>query len=45
MAGASSTHVVITLKFLQCWLRNHLRGKGSQAYIAETKAHIETMDI
>jgi Uma2 family endonuclease len=44
MAGASNTHVVITLN-IASMLRNHLRGSGCQAYISDTKAHIETMDI
>jgi Uma2 family endonuclease len=44
MAGASNTHVVITLN-IAAMLRNHLRGSGCQAYVSDTKAHIETMDI
>jgi Uma2 family endonuclease len=44
MAGASNTHVVISGNVF-AMLRNHLRGKGCQAYISDTKAHIETMDI
>jgi Uma2 family endonuclease len=44
MAGASNIHVVITLN-IASMLRNHLRGSGCQAYISDTKAHIESMDI
>ncbi|AFZ58195.1 Uma2 family endonuclease [Anabaena cylindrica FACHB-243] len=44
MAGASNTHVVISGNMF-AMLRNHLRGSGCQAYISDTKAHIETMDI
>jgi Uma2 family endonuclease len=44
MAGASNTHVVISGNVF-AMLRNHLRGKGCQAYISDTKAHIEKMDI
>lgn len=44
MAGASNTHVVISLN-MASMLRNHLRGSGCQAYIADTKAHIELLDI
>lgn len=44
MAGASNTHVVISGNVF-AMLRNHLRGSGCQAYISDTKAHIETMDI
>lgn len=44
MAGASNTHVVITGNVF-AMLRNHLRGSGCQAYISDTKAHIESMDI
>ncbi|MTJ07655.1 Uma2 family endonuclease [Anabaena sp. UHCC 0204] len=43
MAGASNTHVVITLNIASL-LRNHLRGSGCQAYVADTKAHIELID-
>ncbi|WP_016953227.1 Uma2 family endonuclease [Anabaena sp. PCC 7108] len=43
MAGASNTHVIITLN-IASMLRNHLRGRGCQAYIADTKAHIESID-
>ncbi|MTJ13011.1 Uma2 family endonuclease [Anabaena sp. UHCC 0187] len=43
MAGASNTHVVITLNIASL-LRNHLRGSGCQAYMADTKAHIELID-
>jgi Uma2 family endonuclease len=41
MAGASNTHVVISLN-IASRLRNHLRGSGCQAYISDTKAHIES---
>lgn len=44
MAGASNTHVIISGNVF-AMLRNHLRGKGCQAYISDTKAHIEKMDI
>lgn len=44
MAGASNTHVVISLN-MASMLRNHLRGKGCQTYISDTKAHIELLDI
>ncbi|HEY9802632.1 MAG TPA: Uma2 family endonuclease [Leptolyngbyaceae cyanobacterium] len=44
MAGASKTHVVISLN-MASMLRNHLRGRGCQAYISDTKAHIELLDI
>ncbi|MFM7406823.1 MAG: Uma2 family endonuclease [Cuspidothrix sp.] len=43
MAGASNIHVVITLNIASL-LRNHLRGSGCQTYIADTKAHIESID-
>jgi Uma2 family endonuclease len=43
MAGASNTHVIITLNIASL-LRNHLRGRGCQAYIADTKAHIESIN-
>jgi Uma2 family endonuclease len=43
MAGASNTHVIITGNIFAI-LRNHLRGSGCQAYIADTKAHIESID-
>ncbi len=42
MAGASNIHVFIILS-IASMLRNHMRGKGCQAYIADTKAHIETI--
>ncbi|HYX17550.1 MAG TPA: Uma2 family endonuclease [Nostoc sp.] len=44
MAGASNTHVIITGN-LFAMLRNHLRGSGCQAYISDTKAHIESINI
>ncbi|MTJ51379.1 Uma2 family endonuclease [Anabaena sp. UHCC 0253] len=43
MAGASNTHVIITGNVF-AMLRNHLRGSGCQAYVADTKAHIELID-
>jgi Uma2 family endonuclease len=43
MAGASNTHVIITLNIASI-LRNHLRGSGCQAYISDTKAHIESIN-
>ncbi|WP_066381449.1 MULTISPECIES: Uma2 family endonuclease [unclassified Anabaena] len=43
MAGASNTHVVISLNIASS-LRNHLRGKGCQAYISDTKVHIESLN-
>lgn len=43
MAGASNTHVIITLN-IASMLRNHLRGSGCQAYISDTKAHIESIN-
>lgn len=44
MAGASNTHVIISGNVF-AMLRNYLRVKGCQAYISDTKAHIEKMDI
>jgi Uma2 family endonuclease len=44
MAGASNTHVIIAGN-LFARLRNHLRGRGCQAYISDTKAHIESRNI
>lgn len=44
MAGASNIHVIIGGN-LFAKLRNHLRGSGCQAYISDTKAHIESIDI
>lgn len=44
MAGASNTHVVIAGNMF-AMLRNHLRPRGCQAYISDTKAHIELLDI
>ncbi|AFZ26657.1 hypothetical protein Cylst_4584 [Cylindrospermum stagnale PCC 7417] len=43
MAGASNTHVIIAGN-LFATLRNHLRGSGCQAYISDTKAHIESIN-
>jgi Uma2 family endonuclease len=42
-AGASNTHVLITVN-LVAMLRNKLRGSGCQAYISDTKAHIESIN-
>jgi Uma2 family endonuclease len=44
MAGASNTHVIIAGNMF-AMLRNHLRGRGCQTYISDTKAHIELLDI
>ncbi len=44
MAGASNGHVIISLNIASL-LRNHLRGSGCQAYISDTKAQIESIDI
>ncbi|OUL18960.1 hypothetical protein BV372_33870 [Nostoc sp. T09] len=44
MAGASNTHVIITGN-LFAMLRNHLRRSRCQAYISDTKAHIESISI
>jgi Uma2 family endonuclease len=44
MAGASNDHVIISLN-IASMLRNHLRGSGCQAYISDTKAHIESINI
>ncbi|MBD1931388.1 MULTISPECIES: Uma2 family endonuclease [Cyanophyceae] len=43
MAGASNIHVIIAGN-LFAMLRNHVRGSGCQTYIADTKAHIESID-
>lgn len=43
MAGASNTHVLIAGN-LFALLRNHLRGSGCLTYIADTKAHIESIN-
>ncbi|MBD1907318.1 Uma2 family endonuclease [Funiculus sociatus GB2-A5] len=43
MAGASNIHVIIAGN-LFAMLRNHVRGRGCQTYIADTKAHIESID-
>ncbi|WP_373529831.1 Uma2 family endonuclease [Nostoc sp.] len=43
MAGASNGHVIISLNVASL-LRNHLRGSGCQAYISDTKAHIESLN-
>lgn len=43
MASASNTHVIITGNVFAI-LRNHLRGSGCQAYISDTKAHIESIN-
>jgi len=44
MAGASNTHVIISLN-LASMLRNKLRGSGCQAYISDTKAQIESINV
>ena len=43
MAGASNAHVLIALNIASA-LRNHLRGSGCLTYIADTKAHIESIN-
>ena len=43
MAGASDAHVTIALN-LATMLRNHVRGSGCRAYIADMKAHIESLN-
>lgn len=43
MAGASNTHVIISLN-IASRLRNHLRGRGCQTYISDTKVQIESMN-
>ena len=43
MAGASNVHVLIAGN-LFALLRNHLRGSGCLTYIADTKAHIESIN-
>ena len=43
MAGASNVHVLIALNIASA-LRNHLRGSGCLTYIADTKAHIESIN-
>lgn len=44
MAGASDAHVTITLN-LATLLRNHVRGTGCRAYMADMKARIEEANI
>jgi Uma2 family endonuclease len=44
MAGASKAHVTISLN-LAALLRNHVRGRGCMAYMADMKVRIETADI
>lgn len=44
MAGASNTHVIISSN-LFAMIKNHLRRSGCQAYISDTKAHIESINI
>ena len=44
MAGASDAHVTISLN-LATLLRNHVRGSGCRAYMAEMKARIEQANI
>lgn len=43
MAGASNVHVLIAGNVFAL-LRNHLRGSGCLTYIADTKAHIESIN-
>lgn len=43
MAGASDAHVTICLN-LASLLRNHVRGSGCRAYMADMKVHIETLN-
>jgi len=43
MAGASDSHVTIALN-LATMLRNHVRGSGCRAYIADMKARIESLN-
>ncbi len=43
MAGASNVHVLIALNIASAF-RNHLRGSGCLTYIADTKAHIESIN-
>jgi Uma2 family endonuclease len=44
MAGASNTHVLITVN-LATLLRNHVRGSGCRVYAADTKTHIQSINI
>lgn len=44
MAGASKAHVVITLN-IATLLRNHLRGSGCTAYVADMKTRMETANV
>lgn len=44
MAGASDAHVTISLN-LATLLRNHVRGTGCRAYMADMKARIEQANI
>lgn len=44
MAGASDAHVTITGNLFTL-LRNHVRGSGCRAYVADMKARIETVNI
>jgi Uma2 family endonuclease len=44
MAGASDAHVTISLN-LATLLRNHVRGTGCRAYMADMKVRIETADV
>lgn len=44
MAGASNTHVIIAGNMF-AMLRNKLRGSGCQAYISDTKAQIESINV
>jgi Uma2 family endonuclease len=44
MSGASDAHVTITANLLTL-LRNHIRGMGCRAYVADMKARIESLNI
>ncbi len=44
MAGASDAHVTITAN-LVALLRNHIRGTGCRVYVADMKAHIESLNV
>ncbi|NJK49365.1 Uma2 family endonuclease [Candidatus Gracilibacteria bacterium] len=43
MAGASDAHVTIALN-LASSLRNHVRNRGCRVYIADMKAHIQSLN-
>ncbi len=44
MPGASDAHVTITANLITL-LRNHIRGTGCRVYVADMKAHIESLNI